>query len=381
VDPWFYADRGKRHGPLSLDQLVQTIAAEREPLRVLVWHASLPEWTHAAAVPEIRSRIRSAGRAANAETRNVEEVHEPSAATPSAATTSTRSTRDGRSHFAVRLVAALGVVALLVVLALLFRPSQTIEYQGRPPLLTTLAPFSPRATVAPSSEPTTVAVPAALRFSGIGINVDFRDAPLSQLATLVREFSGLPVEVELTADGTFTYQAYETPWDEVFYRVVIGTGRDYSVDDRMLVRVFRRGAGAPTMAEPLGGVVAKALKRGEQELPGLLLSDLRAALDVTTLMVVREGPTAGVRFTLHNPTAWRLTTLRFRKPSGVMCDFQGLAEPADAHGHFSTHDPTCEPRELAAARGMPPAKALRECLGARREPDGRLSGPRYCWAW
>ncbi|WP_456763682.1 DUF4339 domain-containing protein [Bradyrhizobium sp. USDA 4463] len=52
-DVWYYADHGGQLGPLSLQELKDTLATLPNPEDVLVWASHLPHWKRAGEVPEL----------------------------------------------------------------------------------------------------------------------------------------------------------------------------------------------------------------------------------------------------------------------------------------------------------------------------------------
>ena len=56
-DVWYYAERGKRFGPLPLRDLLQALAGQSNPDDVLVWTAGFADWKRAGDLLELRSPI------------------------------------------------------------------------------------------------------------------------------------------------------------------------------------------------------------------------------------------------------------------------------------------------------------------------------------
>jgi hypothetical protein len=54
---WFVAEEGRRRGPLSLDQLVESVFGQPEPRTVLVWRKGFAGWTRAEDVPDVERRL------------------------------------------------------------------------------------------------------------------------------------------------------------------------------------------------------------------------------------------------------------------------------------------------------------------------------------
>lgn len=57
VEGWFYVHGGLRHGPLSLDALLDRILSGQVPGTVSVWRAGLERWQPAEDVEEIRCEL------------------------------------------------------------------------------------------------------------------------------------------------------------------------------------------------------------------------------------------------------------------------------------------------------------------------------------
>jgi hypothetical protein len=62
---WYFADAGQRQGPVTLDQLVETIRDGRLAPGALVWRPGLARWTPAEGVQEIAARLRPTPPAAS----------------------------------------------------------------------------------------------------------------------------------------------------------------------------------------------------------------------------------------------------------------------------------------------------------------------------
>jgi hypothetical protein len=54
---WFFAEGGQRRGPLSLDQLVESVLGQPDPRTVLVWRKGFGGWTRAEDVPEVERHL------------------------------------------------------------------------------------------------------------------------------------------------------------------------------------------------------------------------------------------------------------------------------------------------------------------------------------
>jgi len=54
---WFFAEGGQRRGPLSLDQLVESVLGQPDPRTVLVWRKGVGGWTRAEDVAEVERRL------------------------------------------------------------------------------------------------------------------------------------------------------------------------------------------------------------------------------------------------------------------------------------------------------------------------------------
>jgi hypothetical protein len=55
-DIWYYADYNGRIGPVTLQQLKETLPRLSEPENVLVWRAGFTDWMRAGEVPEFRGQ-------------------------------------------------------------------------------------------------------------------------------------------------------------------------------------------------------------------------------------------------------------------------------------------------------------------------------------
>src|SRR5262245_31116001 len=53
-DTWYYADQGKRSGPVSLQDLRNALARMPNAPEVLVWRDGFPDWKKAGDIPELR---------------------------------------------------------------------------------------------------------------------------------------------------------------------------------------------------------------------------------------------------------------------------------------------------------------------------------------
>jgi GYF domain 2 len=53
---WFYAEKGRQVGPLTLNELRQKLAKTPNAKEVLVWGDEFPDWKKAGEVPELRAQ-------------------------------------------------------------------------------------------------------------------------------------------------------------------------------------------------------------------------------------------------------------------------------------------------------------------------------------
>ncbi|MCG6920876.1 MAG: GYF domain-containing protein [Acidobacteria bacterium] len=54
---WFYSQSHQRRGPVPLNQLVESVLAQKEPRATLVWRKGFADWTRAEDIPEVERRI------------------------------------------------------------------------------------------------------------------------------------------------------------------------------------------------------------------------------------------------------------------------------------------------------------------------------------
>jgi hypothetical protein len=54
---WFYSQNHQRRGPVPLNQLVESVLAQKEPRSTLIWRKGFADWTRAEDIPEVERRI------------------------------------------------------------------------------------------------------------------------------------------------------------------------------------------------------------------------------------------------------------------------------------------------------------------------------------
>jgi hypothetical protein len=54
---WFYVDKGRRYGPVTLDELLDRLLNNHLTSETPVWHAGLTGWVQAHTVPEIAAEL------------------------------------------------------------------------------------------------------------------------------------------------------------------------------------------------------------------------------------------------------------------------------------------------------------------------------------
>lgn len=326
MQAWFFFEGGRRQGPVSREGLIQRLRTTAEPGSTLVWREGLDAWAEARSLPElgIGGQERRGGSP-------------PPTVAP-------------------YVLAGAAVLLILVASTLFFagqsKQSESPTDRAEPPVLAGEAStLPPPTTMAPRNMVAEMDL-HDLRFRGTPINVDFTAAPLAEVARLCSELSGLPIVVRPEQNAAITLKANDMPWDEVFYRAVVGGGSDYEVNRRAIrVTVFRRLTANP-IGVPLGEVLASLLAEGERPVPVDYLQALAGGLEGQAMVHAREGRS---RILLRNSTPWTIVGVTYRRADGQPCEFVVNDGPIATHekGFLTALSAGCQPGELIAARGYP----------------------------
>lgn len=325
MQAWFYLESGKRQGPVSREALIQRLRATPESGVTLVWREGLNDWAEARSLPElgIADQGRRGGRPAPAV-----------------------------APYVFGGAAAAAAIVVLIAGALFLwgvQSGRRLQQNSAEPPVSAGQPSTlpPPTTMAPRNLVAEMDL-QQLRFRGLPINVDFKAVPLAEVARLCSDLSGLPIVVRPEEDAALTLKADDMPWDEVFYRAVIGTGNDYEVDRRVIrVRVFRR-LSADAVGSPLGEVLARLVAEGERAVPADYLQALAGGIVGQAMVHSREGRSS---ILLRNPTPWTIVGLTYRREGGPPCDFVVTDRPIATNEKGSLMALGCQPGELIAARG------------------------------
>lgn len=131
---WFFAEDGRRRGPLALESLVEALLDQPEPRTVLVWKLGLAGWVRAGDVPELEQRLERPAPVAG-----------PRPAAPSVL--------DGRTLAYSGGLAALAVLAFVGWLSWPARPTPRATPPGGPGSGDAPAVVVPPIAAAPSAAP------------------------------------------------------------------------------------------------------------------------------------------------------------------------------------------------------------------------------------